>query len=274
MAEIYRDTVNAGLVFDIPTATVTKTEFIRNGEVVATINGGGTVAVPYSITKYSGPFQVKWTYGLEAETHERLEDHYVVTPMFTKAELVDWDGDFSILSDTKVRYLERLCREIIETFCNQKFEYRNQSVVFTAGANGSYYSVDKVLTIDNANYTLSDDGYSVYNLDTYTSQGYNVKIPIEAEAYTLGIPASRLHRSVTLTGQFGWPSVPPQVKTAALYLAESFTCDESLWRERLIKSVRAADWRFDYSEEAFHSTGSLIADQLLDPYKRIGFAAV
>src|SRR6478609_3206830 len=165
MAEIYRDTVSAGLVFDIPSATVTKTEFIRSGEVVSTINGGGTVAVPYAITKYSGPFQVRWTYGLEADTHERLEDHYVITPMFTKSELVDWDTVFNILTDAKVRYLERLVREIIETFCNQKFEYRNQSVVFSAGANGSYYSADKVLGIDNANYTLSDDGYSVYNLD-------------------------------------------------------------------------------------------------------------
>lgn len=273
MAEIYRDTINAGLAFDIPTAVVTKAEFLRGGEIVHTVNNASTVSIPFSITKRSGLFYVRWTFTLEGETHERLEEHVVVTPMFTSDSLVAWDSDFSTLSSDKVKHLESLVRHIIEIYCNQKFEYTTQTVEFTMGANGVYYSPEKILTINDASYQLADGGYSVYNLETYTSQGINVKIPIEAE-YLDVWHAPTQKKAITVTGQFGWVTIPPEVKNAALYLAEAFTCDESLWRERYIKSVRAADWRFDYSEEAFHSTGSVFADQLLEPYKRIGFAAV
>ena len=273
MGEIYRDTVGAGLAFDIETATVSKAEFIRDGEVVHTVNNNSTAAIPFAITKSSGPFTVKWTFSLEGDTHERLEEHTVVTPLFDKDALVDWDADFSVLTESKVKYLERLVRQIIQVYCNQKFERFVQTVVLKATADGTYYAPEKIIKINNATYTLGSGGFSVHNLDTYTSQGINVKIPIEAELVdTWHAPYAK--KSVAVTGEFGWLSVPSEVKTAALYLAEVFTCDESLWRERYIKSVRAADWRFDYSEEAFHSTGSAIADQILEPFKRIGFAVV
>ena len=289
MTEIYRDSTGKGLQFDVAGATVTKVAFMRDGETVAEYttmpNLNNNVAkIPYAITANSGSFIVAWTYSIEGGTYTRVDSHSVATPLFTKASLTAWDSDFTSLTDQKVEHLERLVREIVETYCNQKFEYYEGPMVFKG--NGSATLSSNIRIISANGFNVIGEGYSLSKSKSYNyptefgtarEQGYNVKIPIEADMYSGFVPTSKPFADgarFVVEGQFGWMNVPEAVKTAALYLAESFTCDEGLWRERYIKSVRAADWRFDFSEEAFRSTGSLLADQLLDPYVRLGFAVL
>lgn len=277
MAEIYRDRTGVALTFDIAGATVNKAEFIRGGEVVSTVTGNPMVAIPYAITKTDGPFWVKWYFTLESEDHERVEEHAVVTPVFTKAELTNWDTDFTILSDEKIIYLERLVREIIQTYTNQKFGYRDGTITLWGNGGPIIYSGERIISLQNSQYSYLPDGYGIHTGSSSFPYNLNVKIPIQEEILHNGLSAVINFREgapYTFTGTFGWVSIPEEVKTAALYIAEAFTCNESLWKERYIKSVRAADWRFDFSEEIFRSTGSLTADQLLDPYVRIGYAVV
>lgn len=273
MSEIYKGDTTKAFSFGVQGASVIKAEFIRNGTVVATVNNSDTVAIPYAITFRSGPFLLKWTYTVGGDAYTEDEVHHVVTPLFTKAELTAWDSDFSTLSDAKVKNLESLVRKIVQTYCNQKFESVSKTVVFKSIGNGNYSSPERIVSLPS-NFRVFSNDVVYFNRSASPEDYYNVKIPIEAEAYELGWHAPRVPNTVTVTGIFGWNSVPDEVKTAALYLAESFTCKESLWRERYIKSVRAADWRFDYSEQTFASTGSLIADQLLDPFVKVGYAIV
>jgi hypothetical protein len=291
MAEIYRDKTGTALAFDIAGAVVTKAEFIRGGEVVSTVTNNPTVAVPYAITKTDGPFWVKWYFNLEAGSHERVEEHAVVTPVFTEEELKDWDTDFDILTADKVVYLERLVRQIIQTYTNQKFGYREGEIVLWGNGGPILYSEERIITVENWAYGYLPDGYGIHTGSSSFPNNLNVKIPYQEELINDPLYLVKKTQSVPIatsgysqvyadgapyrfTGLFGWVSIPEEVKTAALYIAEAFTCNESLWRERYIKSVRAADWRFDFSEEIFRSTGSLTADQLLDPYVRIGYAVV
>lgn len=275
MAELYRDSASVGLAFGVEDAIVSKTEFIRRGEIVATITGNGPVAVPYAITKQDGPFVVKWYYSLEGTDYTRLEEHQVVTPYFTRDELIEWDSDFTQTSAPKTIHLEKLVRHIIETYCGQKFGYREGTITLTGTGNAVMYSSERIINLSGPLNHLPD-GYGIHWGASSLNNELNVKIPIQEEALYNGSTPRRFvnGRVYRLTGTFGWLSVPEAVKQAALYLAESFTCNESVWRERYIKSVRAADWRFDYSEETFRSTGSLLADQLLDPYVRLGLTLV
>lgn len=291
MAEIYRDKTGAGLTFGVTGATVAKAEFIRGSEIVTSVTGN-PIQIPYAITKTDGPFWVKWYFSLEGADHVRVEEHQIVTPYFLQSELVAWDSDFSTLSADRVKYLEGLIRHIIETYTNQAFGLREGSVSMMGNGGSSLYSSERILELTgaSASHGIINDGYGVgYGMggyagsagivppnDSFDTSELNVKIPIEEERAYGGYTPGRFIRGIAypISGYFGWASVPEAVKAAALQLAEAFTCDESLWRERYIKSVRAADWRFDFSEEAFRSTGSLIADQLLDPYVRIGYAIV
>lgn len=272
MNEIYRHSTTNAVTLGVTGASVVKVTFSRNGEEIGT-STVDPAAIPYAATQMSGPLTVKWEYTVSGIPYVIIGDYDIVTPIFNKDEIVAWDSDFSILSDSKVKNLEHMIRKIIEGYCGQQFEIFKGKITITRGVNGVWIPNQKVFSIDNANYTIEDSGHSIINIDTYTSQGYNVKIPIEAEAYTQGVH-SHTHSSIQVDGVYGWASIPPAVKTAALYIAESFTCKESLWRERYIKSIRAADWRFDFSEQTFSSTGSIISDQIIDPYRRIGYSAV
>lgn len=284
MSEIYRNTAGLGLVFPISGSTPSKAKYVRNGSVVAEYTSApdlqsNTAKIPYEIVHISGPFTVEWTYSVSGTEYTVKEEHDVVTPMFTKQSLVDWDSDFESLSETKVRHLESLVRKIIETYCHQKFEYEKGTKYFVGTGTFGVTTDVRVISLENnafkikdGNFGLTFAGYNhgtAYNAEGVYSYDYNVKVPIEAdmmEGYLKPRLTFKNGATYAVAGEFGWHSIPEQVKTAARYLAEAFTCDESLWRERYIKSVRAADWRFDFSGEAFVSTGSLIADQLLEPF--------
>lgn len=263
-----------GLSFTRPGANVTRVEFLRGEKIVESVPSASSVQIPYEILHYGGSFVVRWTINVGGKEYVETEMHTVVTPVFTQSELVAHDPDFGSLSAAQVKRLEALVRQIISTYCNQKFEleYGVSRLVRTSPI--SWRSSKRVVSIADAVYSIGPDHYSVYNLDTYTSKGYNVKIPIEAEAYIEGWHPSSIQIVKVVEGSFGWIAVPEEVRTAALALAESFSCDESLWRERYIKSIRAADWRFDYSEQTFASTGSLLADQLLAPFVKMEYSIV
>lgn len=270
MSEIYRDSTTTGLTFDV-SSNVQKCEFIRNDAIVATVINASTVQVPYDITRYGGSFIVKWTYTVSSVSYEKTEEHKVVTPLFKQSELVAWDSDFSSLSAVKVKTLESMIRGLVEVYCGQKFEIFKMHVPVKSFNGTHYVSPYRIVSQENTSLTISSGRTSVFRRPL-VSGDFNIKIPIEAEAMQSGTFSTAT--KATLYGEFGWISVPEEVRTAALYIAEAFTCKESLWRERYIKSIRAADWRFDFAEGAFHSTGSVVADQLLEPYRLYGFSAV
>ena len=77
-----------------------------------------------------------------------------------------------------------------------------------------------------------------------------------------------------MKGAFGWESIPSDIKDAAMLLAELFSCNEATWRDRYIKAIRAADWRFDFDGRAFEGTGSVSVDRLLEKYTVNRFAII
>lgn len=274
MSEIYRDTTGKAVDIQIPGALVSAVRFERDGEVVSTAVSTPT-PIPYKITRLDGPFTVVWTYTVEGETYTRIDEHNVVTPLFSKTDLTASDEQFEALTDAKVVTLERYIREIVESYTGQSFGYREGKVVVYGNGDTVLNSPARILSLANVNSGLRpvNSGFSLEAIGRNVN-GVNIKIPAEEEAAFGGVIERPYNLTGTFTnnvayqieGTFGWKSIPEDVKTAALLLAEEFSCDESLWRDRYIKSVRAADWRFDYSEQAFSGTGSLAADQLLAKY--------
>jgi hypothetical protein len=78
----------------------------------------------------------------------------------------------------------------------------------------------------------------------------------------------------TVHGLWGYYEVPADVKQAARLLVSDYSCDESLWRDRYIDSVRAGDWRFEFNAQAFDGTGNVQADQILSGYRRATMVVV
>lgn len=272
MAEIYRDSVDKAVALGIPDAVVSKVDFIRDGLVVATNTTG---QIPYSITQQDGRFAVLWTYSVPGDggTYTRTEEHSVVTPLFNKADLVRKDSTMSTLTDEQVIDLESLIRKVVEAYTGQSFGYRKGQITVWGSGDSVVNSPERVLSLSGgwAGYRPVNDGYGVERISNYASGTTVVvrngeAIGVNLEPIYGNNTSFRNNVGYVLTGEFGWYSVPEDVKTAALILAEEFSCDESVWRDRYIKSVRAADWRFDFTAGSHIGTGSLTADQLLAKY--------
>jgi hypothetical protein len=276
MSDIYRDSVDDTVELGVAGATINSVTFMRHGKVVSTATTS-PAQVPYAVTHVDGEFSVLWEYEVDGNTYSRSEDYKVVTPLFTSQELKDFNEQFNVLTDQKVEVLERLVREVIEAITGQSFGYEEGS--YTTWGGG-----DTVLLTDKRVLSVTSIGYGQYGLLPYTYRPIKNGFGIEKDGelwdgstYTTAGPMRSpyaLHSSsgfqnntrYTITGTFGWSTVPREIKDAALLIAELFSCKEASWRDRYLKAVTAADWRFDFDSRAFTGTGSVTADRLLEKF--------
>lgn len=77
-----------------------------------------------------------------------------------------------------------------------------------------------------------------------------------------------------ITGDWGYKTVPANVKEAARLLVNDYACSEAAYRDRYLESIKAADWRLQFSSRAWESTGNARADQLLDEYVLLDWAVI
>jgi hypothetical protein len=70
----------------------------------------------------------------------------------------------------------------------------------------------------------------------------------------------------TISGTWGYASVPRPVVEAAKLLLNDYACSEQAYRDRYLESIKSADWRLQFNEQAYLHTGNVRADQLLNDY--------
>lgn len=280
MTEVYRDSINRTVELVVPGATVTTVKIIRDDLDTLISPAASVVTVPYSTTNMDGEFDVEWTYTVDGNVYIRKERHAVVTPYFTQTELVNHDPDMSILTAEKVVKLERLVRGVIDAFCGHNFGLE-RGIIVAYGTGGSVLHLSKrveaIVSIGLYDTPLSkfgvafravNQGYGI-ELSGYSADA-SIKVPAyEEQTYAYTLPMGSVFRenaSYLVEGVFGYHSIPSDVKLAALLLAEMFSCDEELWRDRYIQSISGEGFSFTFKSDAFVGTGSVTADQLLGKY--------
>jgi hypothetical protein len=276
MGEIYRDSTNKGVTLDIAGASAVAAKFVRAADEYDASLSGNLALVPYEITRLGGDFKVIWTYTVGTSQFTRTDTHSVVSPMFTKTQLVGWDSDFGLLDDQAVVRLESIIRTIIQNYTGQKFTYEYDSVVFK-GSGGETVRLPKRLVepvglndrtgdlLDSWVASVNDGWGLVTNSGSSWVDNFYSSNPIQNPWRKLGY--FREDTTYVLTGYFGYESIPEDVLKAAMILAEDYGCDESLWRDRYIANIRAADWRFEFNSKTFLATGNVKADQILQKYR-------
>lgn len=80
--------------------------------------------------------------------------------------------------------------------------------------------------------------------------------------------------SFTITGDWGYKSVPVAVQEAAKLLINDYACSEAAYRDRYLETIKASDWELDFNSRAWDSTGNVRADQLLSEYVLLDWAAI
>src|SRR6478609_4235924 len=145
---------------------------------------------------------------------------------------------------------------------------------------GSEYWGDVTDGVFNNNiYDDSDDGYNPgYNsmgqlvdptlTPVSTRPGFVTVAPGSSGAST----AWKNDYPFDITGDWGYKTVPAPVKEAARLLINDYACQEAIYRDRYLESIKAADWRLQFSSRAWEATGNARADQLLSEYVILDWA--
>lgn len=247
--------------------------------------------IPYAATLVDGPLTIVVNFQIDSTRVTKEFTVNVTTPLYADIdEIRDALGaDEERFTDAQLATAERRIRGVINKYTNQDFgrQEGTKKIVGTgesqlrltdrlavltniSGPNVlvNYSQDNQLAVIDNGSfYDVRGDGYfigvatSIYGSYAYTN-------PIRDPDSTWDSGGFIENASYFVTGVWGWESVPSDVKEAALILIEDALCPDSEYRDRYVGNYKAADWRVEYSDRAFRGTGSVMADQLLDSYRR------
>jgi hypothetical protein len=309
--EIYRNDANPLVAVEVPAAvkaTVTAIDVFafENGRKIHEFNAvaatptGYTVLLPWSLSRQDRDLVVKWeiTYtdaGVPTVATDQTAVS-IITPLLPLEEVARIAGyDLTTAEGrTDTLDLERRVRYAVQTHTGQNFG--KFAGVMQVSGNGSNklnlpapllefrgFSFDNIVR-SNHSVKLINNGWALASGNVYID---NIKQAppewmLDRFDYTGKIYAPMLyghHRfndgvEYTIEGTWGYNDVPGDVKQAARLLVQDYSCDESLWRERYIDSVRAGDWRFEFNAAAFAGTGNVQADQILSGYRRATMVVV
>jgi hypothetical protein len=290
MAELFRDS-SVTLDLGIATAYEITATFVRDGVVVHEAEGN-TVAIPFKIMGYDGPFEVRWQFFVTGDPilHTRYEAHEVVTP------LVELDTiDEPDMTDTEKANAERLVRRIIQGLTGQTFGFTYGAVAVIGSGERSLNLPKRLIHLDGVSYnyypydrvpfgaiTVSNGGWSLttqYGNDYFPSVKH---APPEDAIYTANgviVAPGYVHKwqpdvTYLVTGSWGWEGVPVEVSEAARLLIDDYNCAEDTYRNKFIANMRSADWRIEYDPRTWSGTGNIKADQLIAQYVRSGYGII
>ena len=274
------------------TSVATNVNIKRDGEVVsgptspAIADGKVTVVIPYQITTTDSDLTIEVGFSVGSLPTQKVVPIRVITPLLTVDEMKEI---LPQASDAEIKRVERKVRSVVEAYTGQYFG-KYTGTLNASGTGQLTLPIGKrVLSVDEISSSngswagsalmIVDDGWGL----GYLSKGWvSVDTFAEGDVYRSGPvitdPAFSLRfvkdQTYSVTGTFGYDYVPFDVKEAARALINDYACMESMYRERYISDIRAADWRFAFGPGAFMGTGNIVADQILARYQRNVMAVI
>lgn len=308
--EIYRNTPSPNLItFRLPAGvvgSVTAVDIIATEggrdiyvfDTVTAIDGGFQAELPWHLTRMDRDLYIHWkiTYNPGTGPVTVTERQYVqvVTPILPLEEIASIMEVTMTDSRAEVEDIERRVRYAIQSYTGQNFGMF-YGVMPARGMGSNTLRLPAPLLqfagmsfdgIYRPNYAIhvSTDGWSLLSgnvvidnikqappewmLDRFDYVG-KIYAPM---IYSHHVFSERVEYKVE--GTWGYNDVPGEVKQAARQLVQDYSCDESLWRERYISSILAADWRLQFDAQAFSGTGNAAVDMMLSGYRRQMMAVV
>lgn len=283
MSEVYRNStqyVNLDIYGDVadtpPTAVISygTTSAPLTVQGPATIVGNGqrwTAIVDFAHTSAPRELTVTWHFTINGVNAVKADFLEVIVPLVevgTAREELEIPAD---ITDDKIRLAERRVRMLIERITGQSFAPEEAILPATQLSDGSVRLPKRLISLTGVGgaqnalyYTLGGDGWFLNILYP------NKRTGIRASDVPIADPFARYRspkvEKVSVSGLWGYERVPTDVQEAALILIEQQLCPESIYAERYLKTMTAADFRFEFDPGAYRGTGNVIADQLLARY--------
>lgn len=274
------------ITFNLPTpdTTVTNVTWTKDGVAqtpnlvpsLPIVNNMASVRLPYQPEEVK--IVVTWNFTVpNSGNHTKKETYQVVTPYISIPEVTEMAGeDFSPSDIVK---MEAAVRHIINAHTGQTFGKETSTKVALGNGSRALALPARLISVNTINgvalpvsYNIGGDGWFI----THPSFGIP---PLRADYHGLhesngvienpyGVRANQFGRDARfeIAGTWGWETVPDAVTEAARLLVNDYGSGDSLYRDRYLVSMTAADWRIQFSHGAFAKTGNVRADQLLSDY--------
>lgn len=232
--------------------------------------------------------KITWTLVINGETITKVDYIDVVTPYLTLSEVkaaID-----STITDDQAIAAESIVRHIINAHTGQSFGYSVDKTITVEGhGDRSLRLPERLLKITGFNtisanldprttLIVSDGWYlkkgwsdvlsaitndalywNTYSWDEEVNHGHIIVAPGAG-----GTPTPwRDDYPFTITGDWGYETVPAAVREAAKLLVSDYFCQDVKYRDAYLESIKAADWRLQFSSRSWEYTGNVRADQLL-----------
>lgn len=294
MSEVYRGSTNniylsingaqaqgsvEAYVVDSPPRMLPVTGPTQNGPVQR-----WTASVGFNETLTIGPRVIEWSFTVNGIPATKKEYIDVVVPL---VDISDIREELEIppnISNGQIIRAERRVRRMIENYTGQKFEPVEKTVRVRVDDNLFIrlpYRLEALTSVTVGNQALASslffidpDGWTLQSGASYRPDTtYMSPVPIVGPYHEW----DRFKRGgtfVNVTGLWGWSTVPSAVQESALLLIEQQLCPDTVYRERYIKTMTAADWRIEFNSNAYIGTGNVIADHLLKDYRVTNMAVI
>lgn len=203
--------------------------------------------LPVANRKWDGQVRIDVSFKSNGVVENIFKYVNVVTPYFTESDL---SSQFKNSMNWKFEQLEMMVRHIIAAHTGRMFLH---------------------LPVQRRDNVYRD------NFFNYASSVYEV--PIEAVENGVNVAGmyfdvkkdvfytpKRSARAIVLDQESN--GIPLDVHMAAMALAATLACKEDAWRDKYIMIMTSSNWRIQYSEQVFESTGSATADKLLIKYRQ------
>lgn len=239
-------------------------------------------------TQNAGELRVDWEFSIGGQEASKTDYFDVVVPL---VEIDDIRSNLELstleFSDEKIVNAERRARIQIENATGQKFETTKETLYAVGSGDRRLRLPKRLVSLDgigilregypfnSANFRIAQNGYALVYEPAFLGSEIIVAggVPI-TDPYSTINKVWRGGKEIPVTGTWGWQRVPKDVAEAAIILIEANLCADSLYRERYISRMTAADWSMQFDAEAYSGTGNVVVDQILAPYQANNMAVV
>lgn len=307
---VYLDIVG-GVADDTPTATLTTVAgttrllAVTNDTPPQGVDERYHVVLSMADTKSDGPINIKWVFSIDGEEVDKTDHFEVVTPYLSISEVKKiWPE----ATDEQAVDVESAVRHVINAHTGQSFGLSTKTITVEGHGESALRLPERLIELtgfgtltselDHRAAIITSDGWYIKKgwantlSDVESDSAYwngwdNVSNSApgepgyEKQSHGYIIHAPGIHSNPTpwrsdypfrITGRWGYETVPQPVKEAAKLLINDYACSEAMYRDRYLESIKAADWRLQFSSRAWEYTGNVRADQLLSQYVLVEWA--
>lgn len=259
---------------------------------LSVVKNNNTYSVTMPFLDSDGVAKLTWEFLYNNVVYKSVEEINIATPYISERDL---KSIFSEGSDEERKNVEAAVRHIINAYCGQSFGRAVKTVVVPGQGQDGLRLPEHLLKVTNFSTLeaeLDPRGLIIAGEGWYLKKKWLEEIgPLYNDAPYWGVegrPGGVIYAPgatnrptqwerdypFTITGEWGYYSVPEPVKQAAKLLVNDYACMEIAWRDRYLESIKAADWRLQFNDNAWARTGNVRADQLLSDYVIMDWAVL